>query len=137
MVPVCLLIFSAYVLRDDNTRVSALSSLYEKIHTQSVDNDLRELSETKVGDPKRFSDVHSGPTKGSDANECGTQILLFTLDSVIFSEKFIVLQIFRLKFSPLKIFNFPLEIYDTRLKFISGCVLVIKPKQLIKGHKFR
>ena len=70
---------AAYVLRDTNTHDSALSSSYEKIYTQDGDNDLRELSETQIGDPKRFSDEDSGPTRGSDAEIIGTNLSYFTI----------------------------------------------------------
>ena len=55
---------AAYVLEGSTHHTSAPSSKYEKIHTQNGDNDLRELSETRIGDPKRFSNANSGPTKG-------------------------------------------------------------------------
>ena len=40
---------AAYVLEGSKHNTSSLSSKHEKIHIQSSDNDLRELSETKVG----------------------------------------------------------------------------------------
>ena len=55
---------AVHVLKSSKENASALSSLDEKSYVQMRDNDLRELSETQIGDPKRFSDVNSGPTRG-------------------------------------------------------------------------
>ena len=59
------------MLNGSKENASALSLLDEKRQVQIIDNDLRELSETKVGDPKRFSDEDSRPTRGSDAEIIG------------------------------------------------------------------
>ena len=69
---------AAYVLEGSKHNASSLSSKHEKIHIQNGDNDLRELSETKVGDPKRFSKLNSGPTRGSNAEIIGTNLTCFT-----------------------------------------------------------
>ena len=90
---------AAHMLNGSKETASALSLLNEKRLVQTTDNDLRELSETGVGVPETSENVDSttsgvlrdrttgfktccftgsGPTRGSDANECGTQILLFT-----------------------------------------------------------
>ena len=69
---------AAYVLEGGTHYTSSPSSKYEEVHTQNGDNDLRELSKTNVGDPKRSPTID--PLVGrSDANVCGTQILHFTL----------------------------------------------------------
>ena len=52
--------FAAYVLDSSKDHASALSSLHEKIHTQSGDNNLWELLETQVGYPR--SPLFTGST---------------------------------------------------------------------------
>ena len=68
---------AVHVLDSSKDNASALSSLHEKIPTQNGDNDLWELSETQVGDPKRLSWIDSFVGR-SDANVCGTQSSHFT-----------------------------------------------------------
>ena len=69
---------AAYVLEGSKHNASALSSKHEKIHTQFVDSDVKELSKTRIGDSERFSNVNSGPTRGSYAVEGVSKIPLFT-----------------------------------------------------------
>ena len=57
---------AAYVLEGNTYNTSSLSSKCEKRHIQNGDNDLRELSETKVGVPTT-PETYSRPTRGSDA----------------------------------------------------------------------
>ena len=69
---------AAYVLRDSNTHASALSSAYEKITTQNEDNDLRGLSDTRVGIPET-SDYIGNTTSGVFENKVSvTKMTYFT-----------------------------------------------------------
>ena len=54
----------------------------KEIHTQKVDDNFRESSENKVGVPETTYFTGSRPTRGSDANLCGTQILHFTISTM-------------------------------------------------------
>ena len=65
------------MLRSSKENASALSSLGEKSYVQTVDNDLRELSETKVEVPET-PDVNNRPTRGSHAVEGVGPITSFT-----------------------------------------------------------
>ena len=69
---------AVHVLDSGKDHVSALSSLHVKIHARYGDSDLWELSETQVGDPKRFSKVSGGPTRGSYTVEGVAKNPLFT-----------------------------------------------------------
>ena len=66
------------MLNGSKETASALSLSNEKRLVQSVDNDLRELSENVGSTTSGVLRDNSGPTRGSDANLCGTQILHFT-----------------------------------------------------------
>ena len=79
---------AVHVLDSSKDKASALSSKHEKIHTQFVNDDLRESLETGIGDPKRSPTID--PLVGrSDANVCGTQILHFTFGSYFMKVLFI------------------------------------------------
>ena len=80
---------AAHVPNGSKENASALSLLNEKRLVQNDDNDLRELSETRVGVPKA-SDVmgdatsevlrdNSGPTRGSYAEIIGPKTTCFYL----------------------------------------------------------
>ena len=71
---------AAHVLLSSKENASAISLSSEKRLVKS-DNDFWALPETKVGVPKT-PENNSGPTRGSDANLCGTQILHFTGSSL-------------------------------------------------------
>ena len=79
---------AAHTLFSSKENASALSLSNEKRYVQAEGNDLRELSEAKVGVPTTSENVgntisgvlrdNSGPTRGSYAVRCGTKILHFT-----------------------------------------------------------
>ena len=66
-----------HMLRSSKENASALSSLGEKSYVQTVDNDLRELSETEAGVPVT-PETYSRPTRGSHAVEGVGPITSFT-----------------------------------------------------------
>ena len=69
---------AVHMLDSSKDHASASSSLYGTIHTQFINSDFKELSKTKVEDPKRSSEID--PLVGRlDAQPTGTKATCFTV----------------------------------------------------------